>query len=63
MRLKVHPDRFGDDVIDKDIILFWGDEKRRVITGSDVLGRLLRGIAQQEKTVYRKIRNEIVYTP
>ena len=54
-RLKVHPERFDDDVIDEDIIVFWSDEQRRVITGSDVLGRLLRGIAQQEKTAYRKI--------
>ena len=54
-RLKVYPERLGDDVIDEDIILFWSDEQRRVITGSDVLGRLLRGIAKQEKTVYRKV--------
>jgi hypothetical protein len=49
LKLKVHPERKGDDVIDKDIILFWGDQKR-IITGSDVLGRLLRGIVQQERT-------------
>jgi metal transporter CNNM len=36
-----------DDVIDKDIILLWGKEKR-IITGADILGRLLRGIASQE---------------
>ena len=53
-RLKVYPERIGDDVIDEDIMLFWGDEKR-VITGSDVLGRLLRGIAQLENTRYQKI--------
>jgi metal transporter CNNM len=34
----------GDDVIDHDVILLWGAEKR-VVTGGDVLGRLLRGIA------------------
>lgn len=44
---KVHPERRDDDVIDEDIILFWGDEKR-VITGSDILGRLLRGIVYNE---------------
>jgi len=55
LRLKVHPERLGDDVIDEDIIVFWGEEQR-VITGSDVLGRLLRGIARQERTVYRKIQ-------
>lgn len=57
-RLKVHPERAGDDVIDEDIILFWGKEERRIITGSDVLGRLLRGIAQQERTVYRRLEYE-----
>jgi hypothetical protein len=57
-RLKVYPERLGDDVVDEDIILFWGDEQRRIITGSDVLGRLLRGIVQQEKTAFRKIKYE-----
>ena len=56
-RLKVHPERLDDDVIDEDIIVFWSDTQRRVITGSDLLGRLLRGIAQQEKTVYQKIKH------
>ncbi len=31
-----------DDIIEDDIILVWGAE-RRVITGADILGRLLRG--------------------
>jgi len=34
------------DVIDHDTILLWGDEKR-IITGADILGRLLRGISTQ----------------
>ena len=46
-RLKVNPIRHGDDVIDEDIIILWSDEKR-VITGSDILGRLLRGIVQSK---------------
>ncbi|MFC1917857.1 DUF21 domain-containing protein [Chloroflexota bacterium] len=46
-RFKVNPIRSGDDVIDEDIIILWSDEKR-VITGSDILGRLLRGIAQSK---------------
>lgn len=37
-----HPD---DDVIDHDIILVWTEDMKRVITGADILGRLLRGIA------------------
>ncbi|TVQ37154.1 MAG: DUF21 domain-containing protein [Spirochaetaceae bacterium] len=47
-RLKVHPERSDDDVIDQDIVLVWSDAKR-VITGSDILGRLLRGIARRER--------------
>ena len=34
----------GDEVIDQDLILLWGQEKR-VITGADLLGFLLRDIA------------------
>jgi hypothetical protein len=47
LKLKVHPKKLGDDVIDKDTILFWGDQKR-IITGADILGRLLRGIVPQK---------------
>jgi metal transporter CNNM len=39
-----HPEA---DVIDNDLILFWG-ERKRIITGADLLGRLLRGIALRE---------------
>jgi len=42
--LQVEAEHTEDDVIDKDIILIWGDD-RRIITGADILGRLLRGIA------------------
>jgi hypothetical protein len=35
----------SDAVIDKDIVLLWTDTQRRVITGADLLGRLLRGIS------------------
>lgn len=43
-KLKVRPETTEDDVIDHDVILLWGRHKR-VITGADLLGRLLRGIA------------------
>jgi metal transporter CNNM len=46
--LKVAPERPDDDVIDNDLILVWGPQ-RRIITGSDLLGRLLRGIATLEQ--------------
>lgn len=44
-RLTVEPEHAGDDVIDKDLILLWTDRGKRILTGSDLLGRLLRGIA------------------
>ena len=46
-QMKVAPERPGDDVIHDDMILVWGGQKR-IITGSDLLGRLLRGIATVE---------------
>jgi len=46
-RMKVAPETPGDDVIDNDLILVWGENKR-IITGADLLGRLLRGIATVE---------------
>jgi metal transporter CNNM len=45
-RMKVEPAHPEDDVIDDDLILVWGEEKR-IITGADLLGRLLRGIVSQ----------------
>ncbi len=48
LKLKVKPERFGDDVIDRDLILFWGEQKR-VITGADILGRLLKGIVVKKQ--------------
>jgi metal transporter CNNM len=41
--LRVEQERPDDDVVDNDLILVWGPQKR-IITGSDLLGRLLRGI-------------------
>jgi metal transporter CNNM len=45
--MKVAPERPDDDVIDHDLILVWGSQ-RRIITGSNLLGRLLRNIATVE---------------
>jgi metal transporter CNNM len=42
-RMKVKPEHPEHDVIDNDLILVWGNEKR-IITGAELLGRLLRGI-------------------
>lgn len=43
------PENNEDDVIDNDIILLWSDVKR-IITGADILGRLLRGIVKEHKS-------------
>lgn len=51
-QLKVQSEHTGDDVIDQDLILVWG-QQRRVITGADILGRLLRGIVKHD-VVQRK---------
>ena len=46
-RLRTARRSAGDDVIDEDLILVWGQE-RRVITGADILRGLLRGIARPD---------------
>ena len=43
-RLKGSMDVDSDAAIDKDIVLLWTDDVKKVITGADLLGRLLRGI-------------------
>jgi hypothetical protein len=45
--MKMKPEHPEDDVIDHDLILVWGEQKR-IITGADLLGRLLRGITTRE---------------
>jgi len=46
-KMKVYPRSDTDDVIDDDLILVWSEDKR-VITGADLLGRLLRGITYRD---------------
>ena len=46
-QLKVHSEKPDDDVVDKDIILVWFESNKKIITGADILGRLLRGIVLQ----------------
>ncbi len=46
---RVKAEHREDDVIDKDIILLWGEHKK-IITGSDLLGRLMRGIVQRDES-------------
>ncbi len=44
--LKVKPEKPGDDVIDVDLIVLWSKPHKRIITGSDILGRLLRRVVR-----------------
>ena len=44
-RFEVQPAYVGDNVIDQDVVLLWASE-RLVITGADILGRLLTGISR-----------------
>jgi len=46
-RFKVHGIKPHDDVIEQDIVLLWGSNKR-IITGADILGRLMRGISNKK---------------
>ena len=43
----MYPESGTDVVIDHDLILVWSNEKR-LITGADILGRLLHGIARRD---------------
>jgi hypothetical protein len=54
-RMKVLQERPDDDVIENDMILVWGPQ-RRIITVSDLLGRLLRGIAIVEPSRPAKVQ-------
>lgn len=42
--LVVEPDRVDDRVLDREVVLYWGERTKRIITGADLLGRLLHGI-------------------
>ncbi|MCA9407534.1 MAG: DUF21 domain-containing protein [Candidatus Omnitrophica bacterium] len=50
LKFKVQAEHLEDDVVDKDLILFWGEQKR-IITGADILGRLLRGIVNRTRRI------------
>jgi len=37
-----------DHVVDRDVVIYWTQEQKRIVTGADIFGRLLRGIARRE---------------
>lgn len=47
LRGRAVADSSDDDVIDRDVVLIWGEEKR-ILTGADLLGSLLRGAGANE---------------
>lgn len=51
VHFKVEPEHLEDNVIDQDIVLIWTSAHKRIITGADILGRLLRGIAKRKALV------------
>lgn len=46
-QLEVQAEDTHDNIVDEDVILLWSGEKR-IITGADILGRLLRGIVKRK---------------
>lgn len=63
-KLVVEAEHGQDRVIDNDVILFWTPTQRRIVTGADILGRLMHGIVQsrpsngEEKGKPRLLRKE-----
>lgn len=44
MNFKQSAGKHSDKPIDQDIVLVWTEDDKRIITGADILGRLLKGI-------------------
>lgn len=44
-KLIVEPNAADDRLVDGEVILYWGTNSKRIISGPDILGRLLHGIA------------------
>ena len=49
LNFKVIQEHGEDDVVDFDTIIYWTPKLRKIITGADVLGRLLRGAIKTRK--------------
>ena len=53
MQLRFGPHIKQDSVLTYDVILIW-DDNPRVVTGSDLLGRLMRGIVEHAAENHEK---------
>ena len=38
----------NDHLVDRDVVLYWTEDAKRIVTGADIFGRLLKGIARRE---------------
>lgn len=43
----VEAENSKDFVVDRDVVLFWQPDHKRIITGADIFGHLLKGIAKR----------------
>ncbi|MDB4284646.1 CNNM domain-containing protein [bacterium] len=43
----VEAEHKDDHVVDNDVVLFWTEDNKRIITGADIFGHLLKGIAKR----------------
>ena len=43
----VEAEHKDDHIVDNDVILFWTEDNKRIITGADIFGHLLKGIAKR----------------
>ncbi len=41
-------DEHHDGEIERDVVLVWNENEKRIITGADILGRLFKGIGHKE---------------
>ncbi len=48
-KLEYKPEHINDNVVDNDVIILWGENEKRIITGADILGYLLKGITKIAK--------------
>lgn len=44
-----------DHLVDRDVVLYWRTDEKRILTGADIFGRLLHGIARRIPDTSRKL--------
>jgi hypothetical protein len=55
-KFKVESVEIEDDIIKNDIVLLWNDKHKKIITGTDLLGRLFRGIVKKSNQLDLKLK-------